>query len=91
MQGSVRRTVVSYMYNFDVRNFNTNKCENKNRTYAANEKYLGFKHRILIQIHKYQNQIGKANVQVFTDRQNQYFKTYYMYQIRIRINALNSS
>ena len=91
MQGSVRRTVVSYMYNFDVRNFNTNKCDNKNRTYATNEQYFGFKHRILIHEHEYENQIGKANVQVFTDRQNQYFKTYYMYQIRIRINALNSS
>ena len=57
----------------------------KNRTYAIHEQYLGVNHRILIHVHEYQNQIGKANVHLFIDRQNRY----YMYQIRIRINALN--
>ena len=70
LQSSVRHTVVSYMYNFDVRNLNTNTSENKNRTYTTHEQYLGLKHRILI--HEYENQVGEANVHFFTDRQYQY-------------------
>ena len=70
LKSSVRHTVVSYMYNFDVRNLNTNTSENKNRTYTTHEQYLGLKHRILI--HEYENQVGEANVHFFTDRQYQY-------------------
>ena len=59
LKSSVRHTVVSYMYNFDVRNLNTNTSENKNRTYTTHEQYLGLKHRILIHEHEYKTKLEK--------------------------------